>query len=112
MSAQIIPLTNSPNQSLQVSLAINGGTLTLNLTFSYNEIAQFWAMGVFDSNYNPLVSAVPLLTGQWPGANVLAPYEHLKIGAAYVIAQNGAQSPWPTSSDLGSQFYLLWSDNT
>jgi hypothetical protein len=109
--AQILALNNSPNQSLRVALNVNGHSLTLNLRLRYNTQAGFWTMDIADQSNNPLASSVPLLTGAWPGANILAPYDYLGIGSAYVINQSGAASDWPDDSGLGRDFVVLWDDN-
>jgi hypothetical protein len=109
--SQIVPLTTSPNQSLAVALAVNGGSLGLNLKVSYNTQAGFWVMDVADKLGNELVSCVPLLTGVWPAGNILAPYDYLKIGSAFLINLNGAATDWPDDTNLGSSFSLLWDDN-
>jgi hypothetical protein len=109
--SQILSLNNSPNQSLRAALSVNGQSLTLNLGLRYNTQAGFWVMDIADQTGNPLVSSVPLLTGAWPAANILAPYDYLGIGSAYVINQSGAASDWPDDTNLGSGFVLLWDDN-
>lgn len=109
--AQLLALTNAPNQSLQAVLNINGASLTLNLRLYYNTQGKFWAMDIADQSRKPLVSSVPLLTGFWPAANILAPYDHLKIGSAYVINQSGTARDWPDDQSLGSDFLLLWDSN-
>lgn len=114
LDGQIIPLTNAPYQYLQVTLAINGGTLTLNLIISFNEVGQFWVMQVFDQFGNALLSDVPLLTGYWPAANILGPWEYMQIGSAFVIANTGtpADSDWPGVTGWGAGgFQLLWASN-
>jgi hypothetical protein len=107
---QIIPLTNSPQQSLQVTLSIDGGTVTLNLIVSFNEVGGFWVMQIFDPAGGVILSDVPLVTGSWPAANVLSPFVYMSIGSAYVI-NNGGIGDWPgiTGWGLGG-FLLLWSD--
>lgn len=112
MPAQIVPLTTAPNQTMRVTLAINGTTLTLNLAINYNEVGQFWILSVFDTNLNPLVQSLPLVSGQWPAANLFSAFEYLQIGEIYVINQNGGAGDWPDKTNLGSQWLLLWTDNT
>jgi hypothetical protein len=63
MPFQVIPLDDSPNQTWQVSLNINGGITTLFVELNFNEIAGYWAMSIFDINQTLLASGVPLLTG-------------------------------------------------
>jgi hypothetical protein len=112
MPAQIVPLGVSPNSTLRVALSINGGTLSLNLSLSFNEVAQQWIMAIADSLNNPIVSTVPLLPGYYPAGNILAPYEALQIGEAFMINQDGGLTQAPNSSNLGTSWLLLWTDNT
>jgi hypothetical protein len=110
----MIPLTNSPNQSVTVSLPINGGTVTLGLEIYYNENGEdgnFWAMDISDQYGNLLVASVPLVTGVWPAANILAPWDYLRIGAAFVINQSASSLDIPDDNTLGSQFALIWAPN-
>lgn len=112
MSAQVIPLTTQPGQSFQISLDVNDATLTLILTFIYNEMANYWVMSVEDINGNTLVANVPLVTGSWPAANILDAYQYLNIGSAYVInVSNAATNDYPNATSLGTDFVLVWGDN-
>jgi hypothetical protein len=108
--AVIVPLNTSPNQRLSVALPINGGTLALGLGLSWNRLGNYWAMDVFDSGWNLLLAGVPLLTGAWPAANILAPYSYLQIGSAYVINRSGIAGD-PDNTNLGTDFLLLWDSN-
>jgi hypothetical protein len=111
MAQQIVPLTSSPNQVLTTTLTVNRQQLTVQLRVAYNPQGGFWTMDIADKLGNPILYAVPLITGMWPGANILGPYEYLNIGSAYVINQNGAASDFPNNTDLGVDFVLLWADN-
>lgn len=110
--AQIIPLTVAPNQTMRVTLAVNGQSLTLNLDLNYNEVGGFWILNIADSNNNPLLNSIPLMTGDWPAANILGAFEYLQIGSAFVINQDGATTDYPNSQNLASSYALLWDDNT
>jgi hypothetical protein len=110
MSAQIIPLTPSPNQTITPSLFVDGTTLVLNLKIYFNEQMNFWVMDIADQNNNPLVSSVPLEPGVWPAANVLRPYTYLKIGSAFLMDVSGSPYTPSSSSLLGTQQVLLWDD--
>ena len=118
MPAQILPLTSAPNQSLSASLNINGGTVTLQIVVTYNEMGGFWVLSISNQAGVPILNSVPLITGAYPGANILAPYQYLEIGSAYVINTSGLINPdFPDETDLGANsstgdFSLLWSDNT
>lgn len=112
MANQIIPLTPQPNQQMLVTLNVNNTVLRLNLTISFNEIAQTWHMQIADVNNNILLTDIPLITGSFPAANILAQYQYLLIGSAYVLnISNGATNDYPNATDLGSDFALMWSDN-
>ena len=97
----LIPITNAPNQSLRVTLPINGGTTTLNLQISFNEVGLWWVMAIYDQSFNPLLSDIPLLTGYWPAANILGPWEYMLIGGATVINNSGGASDWPGANGWG-----------
>ena len=113
-ASTIIPLTTAPNQSMTVNLPINGGTTTLNLTIYYNENGvngNHWVMDIADQYGNPLVSSVPLVTGTWPGGNILAPWDYLWIGSCFVLNLAGSALDIPDQNTLGSQFAMLWDSN-
>jgi hypothetical protein len=113
-TSTIVPLTTAPNQSMTVNLPINGGTLTLNLDIRYNENGlngNFWSMDIADQYGNPLVSSVPLVTGTWPGGNILAPWDYLFIGSATVLNISGGSLDIPDSATLGTSFVLCWAPN-
>ena len=111
MAQQIVPLTPAPNQTFTITLSVDGQPLTLTLSFSYNEIAQYWVMAVADQNGNPLVSNIPLVTGNNPACNILAQFAYLEIGSAFVINQSGTNAVnYPNNLDLGTDFVLIWGD--
>jgi hypothetical protein len=107
---QIIPLTPSPNQSFAVTLQVDGAPLTLNLAIRWSEMAGYWVMTIFNSAMDLLLDSIPLITGWYPAANILAQYGYLKIGSAYILNDGNSNSDYPGRSDLGSAFSLLWSD--
>jgi hypothetical protein len=110
LSSQIIPLTNAPDQSLSVSLEIDGGVTTINLRLRYLDLAGYWLMTVRDRLGNLLVDGVPVLTGYYPAANLLQQQVYLGIGSAYCINASGVAQDYPDDTNLGSDFILLWSD--
>ncbi len=110
MSSQLVPLQSLPNQTFSVQLTVNGSALTLNLTCSYNAMAGWWKLSIADSNGNLLVDGVPLITGYYPSANLLAQYQYLRIGSAYLLNTGNAPADYPSQYTLGL-FSLLWGDN-
>ena len=111
MALQLISTTNAPNQTLQVTLNVNGSTLKLVLTLRFNEMAQYWVLSIADQNSTMLVDSIPLLTGTWPAANILQQYQYLGIGSAYIINLGTAVADYPSLNDLGTNFLLVWGDN-
>lgn len=111
MSAHVVPLTSAENQSLTVQLTVNGSSLTLNLFVAYSAMAGYWWMQVSDVNNNILIGSVPLVTGLYPGANLLAQYRYLQIGAAYLLNTGNDAQDYPGPGTLGD-FSLVWADNT
>jgi hypothetical protein len=109
MAAQLVPLTQAPNQSLTVQLTVDGKPLTLNLVLSYSAMAGWWQMQVSDAQNNLLIGSVPLITGSYPAANVLAQYGYLAIGSAYLLNTGNSVNDYPGANDLTS-FSLVWGD--
>lgn len=107
---QVIPIDSSANQKFQVSLSVDGKVLQLNLAVRFAEMAQYWLLDILDSNNNLILSSIPLITGDWPAANILAQYAYLKIGSAYVVNAGQAAIDYPAANDLGGAFVLVWSD--
>jgi hypothetical protein len=110
MSQQIIPLTTAPNQSFAITLSVDGASLTLNLAFHYNEVALYWEMDIADASSNPILSAIPLVTGEDPACNLLKQYSYLEIGSAFLINLSGTPGGNPDNTNLGSSYNLIWGD--
>ena len=113
MSTQVIPLTPTPNQILNTTLNIDGVNKTYQLKIRYNEMADYWVMSILDpATGDFILDSIPLLTGDYPAANILQQYAYLGIGSAYVVNVSNLQSPnYPDDKTLGSDFVLVWGDN-
>ena len=110
MNIQILPLTNDPNQTFQTTMEVNGKNLTLKFNVRYNEIADYWVMTVMDSQNNILLDSIPLITGVYPAADLLAQYAHLLLGSATIVNNGNAQMDYPDNTTLGKDFLLAWGD--
>lgn len=108
MATQVIPVDSSPNQTWQVSVNINGAVVTFFVTLDYNEIAEYWVMAISDSNQNPILNDIPLVTG----LNLLRQYQYLGIGSIYLLPIGQQAENYPDDTNLGTAFELVWSDNT
>lgn len=110
MASQIIPVSSNPNQTLAVSLSIDNKTVTLQLRLRFNEMAGYWVMAISDRNGMLLVDSIPMLTADYPAANLLQQHAYLGIGSAYVLNASGVALDYPDANSLGSDFVLLWDD--
>jgi hypothetical protein len=109
MSAQIIPLTQAPNQTFSTQLTVDGKPLTLNFSLSYVAVSGWWQLQVANAQGAVLVYSVPLITGYYPSANLLAQYGYLQIGSACLLNTGNSANDYPGANDL-TNFSLLWSD--
>jgi len=109
MSSQIIPLTQNPNQSFSVQLTVDGNPLTLGFFLSYSVMSGWWQLQVTSAQNAILIASLPLVTGYYPSANILAQYGYLKIGSAYILNTGNASSDYPGAANL-TNFSLLWGD--
>lgn len=108
--AQIIPLDNSPNQTLDVQLNVNGANKNLRLFIRFNEAASYRTMAIIDPETGSyLVDAIPLLCGDYPAADLLKPYQYLRIGSAYLLNM-GSTADHPDATNM-KDFNLIWGDN-
>jgi hypothetical protein len=110
MSYQIIPLTPSPQQNFPAQLQVDGNAITLNLAIRWSAMAGYWVMSVSNSQGDLLLDSIPLVTGWYPAANLLAQAGYLAIGSAYILNQGDGDSDYPGIDDLGTDFVLLWGD--
>ncbi len=118
MSVQVIPLDNSPNQSWEVSVNVDGQPTPLGVVLRFNEIARCWVMTITDQNGNLVLDSVPFVTGIAPDGtnlnaiqNLLHQFSYLNIGSAALLNASGVTADRPNAFNLGTDFLLLWGDN-
>jgi hypothetical protein len=109
MSTQLVPLVQAPNQTFAVQLDVDGGPLTLNLTLSYSVMSGWWQLSIANAQNTVLVASLPLVTGYYPAANILAQYGYLGVGSAFLLNTGASSNDYPGVTDL-SNFSLLWGD--
>ncbi len=110
MANQVVTLSPQPNQLVTVQLEVDGAALSLNLSIYWYYMAGCWLMDIYSAQGAQLLSGVPMITGSYPAANLLGQYAYLAIGSAYLLNQSGGASDYPSSSNLGTTFVLLWGD--
>lgn len=100
-----IPLTAAP-QKFPISLA----GVSYNLRLIYNETApgggpdSGWILDINDSNGNPIVTSIPLVTG----ANLLEQYPDAGIGGELWVQTDVDAAAVPTFANLGSTSHLYF----
>lgn len=109
MALQVVPLSSS-SQTITAQLQVDGNPLTLVLAINWSAMAGYWVMTIYDAQDNLLLDSIPLVTGWYPAANLLAQYGYLQIGSAYIINLGVDASDYPGNTDLGAGFILLWGD--
>lgn len=110
MSTQLIPLTTSPNQTFQSTLAVDGKNITLEFNLKYNEIAEYWVMKITNSDKVILLDSIPLVPGNDSAGNILEQYGYLGIGSAFIVKASAIADDRPNDMTLGNQFILVWGD--
>lgn len=111
MAYKIVPLVPNVNQSFTCTLPIDYKNITLVFTFTYNAIGKYWFMSVTEARTNTmLLDAVPLVTGEYPAADILGQYGYLGIGSALIVPTSSLVTDIPHETDLGTEYVLVWGD--
>ena len=105
-----IPLDPYPDQEFSVTVEVDEENVALILHLRYNTEGSFWHMDVSDGNTGEmLIAGVPLLTGQYPSADLLRQFEYIGIGSAIVLKMTEtAAGDYPNEDNLGTDFLLVW----
>jgi len=107
----VVPIASGTNQTVTCTLPVNGGNVTLTFSFMWNDVGGYWFMSITDNNGNLLLDAIPVITGQYPAADILRQYQYLNIGSAYLVPASAGLPDNPSFDDLGSDYLLVWTDN-
>lgn len=95
-----IPLTAEP-QSFSITL----GGVEYRLTVLWRNADEAgWTVDIADSNGNPLVSGIPLVTG----CDLLEPYPDLGFGGVLWVQTTADPDAVPTYDNLGTGSHLYW----
>lgn len=102
MAQYQVPLRQGQPQQLSVTIA----SITYGLTFQYQNIDQGgWVLDIADSNGNPIVNGIPLVTG----ANLLEQYGYLGFTFGLYVQTTSDPDAVPTFDNLGAdaQIYVV-----
>lgn len=112
---QVIPLITTKNQSFIITLQIDSVNTTLKFNVMWNPIAGYWLLTIINqANSNYIIDSLPLVTGQRSTntLNILRQFDYLKIGTAYLLPiVSEPSTDYPNTTNLNSEFALIWSDN-
>jgi hypothetical protein len=91
---------------------VDGRNLPLILTFRYNSEADYWIISITDDISGVmLIDSLPLISGIYPSANMLAQYAFLGIGSIFIVKVNPDNPDVaPNTFNLGKDFQLVWGD--
>lgn len=107
----LVPLTTDPDQSFTITLPIDGKNLTFDLRIRYNTEDKFWWLSITDHETEVmLLDSIPLLTADYPAANILEQYKYLNIGSIVIVPNGNSVSGDPDDTNLGIDYYMLWGD--
>ena len=112
MSWHVIPLDTTPDQQFSVTVDVGGVNIPLILHIRYNTEGEFWRMDVTNGKTQKmLISNLPLVTGEYPAANLLRQHGYLGIGSCVMVKNTDmTEAEIPGLFDLGSDFLLLWGE--
>ena len=100
VQSYLVPLVNTPQTFL---LPLSGVTYTM--TCKWNDMGQFWALDIADSNATMIVANVPLITG----ADCLQGLDYLDFGGSLYVLTSGAHpDDVPTLANLGIDSFLYF----
>ena len=96
-----------PTRPFKSTLTVDGNNITLGFKIIFNEVAGYWVVMILNPITNVIIlNSIPLL----PSMNILGQYSYLRIGSAYLINASHTQEEYPTDSNLGIDFILVWGD--
>ncbi len=98
-SSYEIPLTPSA-QTFSIQL----GGQTYQIYMRWNNFSNIWVFDISDSARNPLVQAIPLVTG----VDLLAPYPDLQFGGTLIVVTDGDLTAVPTFDNIGTSSHVIF----
>lgn len=106
-----IPITNAPNQTLGVTVPVDGENKSFVLNLNYNSMAKYWECTIRDfDTEDVIISRLPLLSSQFNFANLLGQFSHLEIGSIIIAIIEGNGTSMPNDTDLGTGYIMVWGD--
>lgn len=111
MAWQSVPLMRKQNNTMNVQLDL-ASRVTYQLFFRYNPIGEYWTMDVYNAaGDEPIVCGVPLLTGDFPAADLFRQMEYLGIGSCAIRPLTDVSTDHPGLVNLAAEFEMYWGDS-
>ena len=112
MAWNIVPVDSHPDQDIAVTVEVSGKNIPLRLHIRWNWTYEYWFMSIYDGiSGDMLVDAIPMVTGDYPAADLLKQYQHLGIGSALIVpVSEEVSSDRPNADNLGTEYVLVWGD--
>lgn len=111
MAYKIIPLTPDPDQTFSCTIPVDSKNVSLFFRFRHNTIAGYWVATITNATTgNTLIDSLPVLTGEYPAADLLVQYQHLSVGSAFLVNRSNDAIDTPSDANLGSDYVLAWGD--
>lgn len=105
-----IPLDTTPDQQFNVTVQVGEENVSLILHLRYNTEGDFWHMDITNAETEEmLIAHVPLLTGEYPAADILEQFEYIGIGSVIILKMtDAAEGDFPNLDNLGTDYVLYW----
>lgn len=105
-----IPIDPGQDQRFGITVEVGEENIALILHLRYNTEGDFWRMDVTNAvTEEMLISNVPLLTGEYPAADILEQFEYIGIGSAIVLKMtDDAEGDFPNLKNIDTDYVLFW----
>ena len=110
----VIPVTSDPDNTMAViNVDINGERMQFLFRFRFNVSMEYWFMDVSNAvDGTPYLSGIPLVTGEYPAADLLEQFHYKGIGRAVIVKMmDTPTTDIPKEKNLGVEFTLSWGDD-
>lgn len=98
-----------PLSGFAETFTVNLAGTTYTFTVKWNNAPDAgWILDIADSNQNPIVCGMPLITGD----NILDGLNYLNFGGALIVRTDGDLTAVPTFDNLGTECNLYFEVTT
>ena len=110
-----IPIENIANQEFDLAVEADGRVISLRVHLNYNTEGGFWRMDISDGiTGEALVCNIPLVTGEYPAADLMAPFQYMGLGSVMILQVSEdtySDGDIPDLNNLGTDYLMVWGDS-